>query len=93
MFRKSLGQREGMLFVYERPKIIAMWMKNTYIPLDMLFINQGGQVVKIVRNTVPMSLTPISSDFPVAMVLEIPGGIAAQLGNQFNDRIHYQNAP
>ena len=87
MFRKDLGAREGMLFVYKPPNLMAMWMKNTLIPLDMLFIDLHGYVVKIAQNTVPLSRTPISSDFPVTMVLEVPGGTAQALGIQIRDQV------
>ena len=93
MFRKDLGAREGMLFVYKTPNLMAMWMKNTLIPLDMLFIDQDGYVVKIAQNTVPLSLTPISSDFQVTMVLEVPGGTAQALGIQIRDQITVQGDP
>jgi uncharacterized protein len=92
MFRKSLGEKEGMLFVYETAAPIAMWMKDTYISLDMLFINQQGYIVKIAENTKPKSLKPISSDYPVTMVLEVPGGTVKELGIQISDQISYQDA-
>ncbi len=90
MFRQTLGQNEGMLFVYQSAGLIAMWMKDTYIPLDMLFIDRSGVVVKIAENTVPHSLTPISSDYPVTMVLELPGGSAERFGLRTGDQIRYQ---
>jgi uncharacterized membrane protein (UPF0127 family) len=80
MFRHRLGERRGMLFLYERVQPVAMWMKNTYIALDMVFVRGDGTVSKIVRNTVPLSLETIQSAEPVKAVLEIAAGQAEALG-------------
>jgi hypothetical protein len=80
MFRKNLGPREGMLFVFEDVQPVTFWMKNTLIPLDMLFIDQTGRVVHIARNAQPLSTDLISSQYPVKWVLEIAGGEAARQG-------------
>jgi hypothetical protein len=80
MFRRSLGADEGMLFLWDEPQAIGMWMKNTLIPLDMLFIDERGVVVHIARNTRPLSLDVISPGRPVSAVLELKGGRAAELG-------------
>jgi len=80
MFVKSLAENEGMLFIYPAPQVISMWMKNTYIPLDMLFIRADGKVARVVANTTPHSLDTIESKEPVLAVLELKGGTAAKLG-------------
>ncbi len=87
MFRRDMAEDAGMLFVYRRARVINMWMKNTLIPLDMLFIDSTGLIVKIVERTVPMSLTSISSDAPALAVLELNGGSAARFGIAPGDRV------
>ena len=69
-----------MLFVYERPTVIGMWMKNTYIPLDIIFIGENGRILTIASDTVPHSLATISSGKPAIGVLEINAGISKKLG-------------
>ena len=90
MFRNKLGHDAGMLFDHQAPKRIAMWMKNTLIPLDMLFIAETGRISKIVANTVPHSLRPISSEIPVQAVLELNGGAAREFGIQQGDMVSHQ---
>lgn len=80
MFVRSLPEQRGMLFVHESPKPIGMWMKNTYIPLDMLFIRADGKVARVAANTTPHSLDTVESKEPVVAVLELKGGTAAKLG-------------
>lgn len=80
MFRRELAPRAGMLFDFGTTGPITMWMKNTLIPLDMLFVDAGGRIVGIARETVPRSLDTISSGQPVRAVIEIAGGAAAELG-------------
>jgi uncharacterized protein len=87
MYRRSLAADAGMLFVYRPARQVVMWMKNTVIPLDMLFIAEDGEIVKIVERTVPFSLTNISSDRSVGGVLEINGGTANRLGIRPGDRV------
>ncbi len=77
MFVRDLPRDRGMLFVEERPRIATMWMKNTYIPLDMLFIDARGKVVRIIPMTKPFSLDILSSLTPIKAVLELRGGEAA----------------
>lgn len=89
MFRRSLPKHGGMLFVYEPERMVAMWMKNTLIPLDMLFIGPDGHIVRVVERAVPQSLETITAPRPVAGVLEINGGAAARLGIQPGDRVLY----
>ena len=80
MFVRSLPAQRGMLFVHESPKPISMWMKNTFIPLDMVFIDGKGRIQQIVANTTPHSLDVIRSNEPALAVLEIAGGEAKRLG-------------
>lgn len=87
MFRRSMAPDAGMLFVYPREERIAMWMKNTFIPLDMVFIARGGRIAKIAERTVPMSEATISSDVPVMAVLELNAGTASRLGLKPGDRV------
>ena len=87
MFRKSLAPDRGMLFPYNPPQRAAFWMKNTLIPLDILYIAPDGRVLSIARNAVPHDETPIPSGGVIRGVLEIPGGRAAQLGILPGDRV------
>ncbi len=87
MFRTHLAADRGMLFDFKTPQPVAFWMKNTYIPLDMLFIAADGRVVSIARNATPMSETQIASGGEVLGVLEIRGGRAAELGVEPGDRV------
>jgi uncharacterized protein len=80
MFRHRLPPDRGMLFLYETPQPVAMWMKNTYIPLDMAFVRADGTVARIVEGAVPHSLDTIESGEPVAAVLEVAAGQARRLG-------------
>ncbi len=87
MYRQSLAADAGMLFVYRPAREVSMWMKNTVIPLDMLFIAEDGEIVKVVERAVPLSLTTISSDRRVRAVLEINGGMVNRLGIRPGDRV------
>jgi uncharacterized membrane protein (UPF0127 family) len=87
MFRRDMAPDAGMLFVYRPVRRVSMWMRNTVIPLDMLFIADDGRVVKIVERAVPLSLKTISSDRPVRAVLELNGGTVERLGLAFGDRV------
>lgn len=79
MFVKQLDAGTGMLFIYPGSHTVAMWMKNTFIPLDMLFVNAAGRVVKVVENTEPQSLKTIESGQPVRAVIELSAGTAGKL--------------
>ena len=85
--RKSLAAGAGMLFDYKRVQPVAMWMKNTLIALDMLFIDGAGRVVNVAENTVPLSLATIPSAAPVRAVLEINAGTARRLGIRPGDQV------
>jgi hypothetical protein len=87
MFRKHLAGNQGMLFDFKTPQPVAFWMKNTLIPLDMLFIAPDGRVISIARQAIPMSETPIPSGGDVLAVLEIRGGRAAEIGARPGDRV------
>ena len=80
MFRESLPRFSGMLFVYETPQPVAFWMRNTLIPLDMLFFDGAGRLTRIKSNAAPHDETPIVGGDDVRYVLEINGGLAAELG-------------
>ena len=90
MNRQSLGPDRGMVFPYEYPQPVAFWMKNTLIPLDIIFIAPGGRILRIEANTVPLSLEPVGSGEPVEAVLEIAGGRAAELGIAAGDKVEWQ---
>jgi len=87
MFRRSIEPETGMLFLWDPDREISMWMKNTYISLDMLFIRRDGSIAKIVTHTVPLNLTPISSDQPIHSVLEIKAGEVERLGLAPGDKV------
>lgn len=80
MFRESLPRSAGMLFVYPEPQRASFWMKNTLIPLDMIFADRTGRVTRVHANAVPGDLTPIDGGEGVLAVLEINGGLAGRLG-------------
>lgn len=89
MFRTALPKDSGMLFTFEHEDIRAFWMKNTLIPLDMIFIDKDGKIVNIHERAIPQDLTPIRSQSPANAVLEINGGRAAELGLKAGDVIHH----
>ncbi|MXP42190.1 DUF192 domain-containing protein [Altererythrobacter soli] len=80
MFRTEMGPDEGMLFPTERPQARSFWMKNTVIPLDLIFVGPDGRITNIAANAVPYTLEPIPSSGPAIAVLELNGGRAAELG-------------
>lgn len=89
MFRKSLGPYEGMLFDFHQEAPVSFWMKNTLIPLDMIFIAADGTIRHIHSNAVPLSTDTIPSQFPVRGVLEINGGSAKLLGIKPGDKVKH----
>lgn len=89
MFRDHLGPDRGMLFDNGRDQVATMWMKNTLISLDMLFIDRDGRIASIAENTEPLSTAVISSGVPVRAVLEVPGGTAARLDIRTGDRVSH----
>ncbi|MEP6341927.1 MAG: DUF192 domain-containing protein [Maricaulaceae bacterium] len=80
MFRKSLGDDAGMLFEFDAPKVATIWMKNTEISLDIVFVRKNGSIVKIEHSAQPQTLRSASSEAVVAAVLELPAGKAQDLG-------------
>lgn len=90
MFRETLGENEGMLFEYDRSAVLSIWMKNTPIPLDILFIRKDGKILKITHSAKPYSERSNSSEGRVRAVLEIPGGRATELGIVPGDVIKHE---
>ncbi len=88
--RESLAGDAGMLFDFEAPQRVAMWMKNTPLSLDMVFIAADGRIVNIARDTTPRSLKTIESAEPVKGVLELPAGTTARLGIRPGDRVEHE---
>lgn len=80
MFRDTMPSRSGMLFVYDRPQPVAFWMKNTLIPLDMIFVDRTGTVTRVHKDAVPGDLTSIEGGDGVFAVLEINAGLSARYG-------------
>ncbi|HEX2553212.1 MAG TPA: DUF192 domain-containing protein [Microvirga sp.] len=89
MYRRSMPADQGMLFDFARVQPVSMWMQNTYIPLDMLFIRPDGSIARIAENTEPLSTRTVGSGEPVLAVLELNGGTAARLGIKPGDRVEH----
>jgi uncharacterized membrane protein (UPF0127 family) len=89
MFREHLAPNEGMVFVFPEPGYYPFWMKNTLIPLDMIFIGADGRIVNIAERAVPLSTAPIYSSDVAMAVLEVNGGTAARLGIKAGDTVVY----
>ncbi len=89
MFVSDLPENKGMVFPLDPPRVESMWMKNTYIELDMLFIRADGRVTKIIERAHPLSLETLSSEGPVAAVLELKGGLVAKLGLKNGDLVRW----
>lgn len=89
MNRSSLAPDHGMIFPFDQPRVASFWMKNTLIPLDMVFVRADGTIANIEANTVPLSLQPVISDGPVSAVLEIAGGRSAELGIEAGDKVEW----
>ncbi|MBV9861489.1 MAG: DUF192 domain-containing protein [Alphaproteobacteria bacterium] len=89
MFRRSLAPDAGMLFDFKTPTLATMWMKNTLIPLDMLFVDQHGHIVNIRERAVPESLETIPAAGPARAVIELAGGTAERLGIKPGDEVRF----
>ncbi|MDA9179735.1 DUF192 domain-containing protein [Emcibacteraceae bacterium] len=89
MFRTNLPEMNGMLFIYEEKKRISMWMKNTFIPLDILFIDDDGKIIRIAKSQQPRSLSLIRSGGEAKAVLELYGGLTDKLNIAVGDEIIY----
>ena len=87
MLRRKMAANAGMVFVHKQTAQISMWMKNTLIPLDMLFIDSAGKITKIVARTTPMSQEIIASDGPIRVVLELNSGMTSRLSIKTGDWI------
>ncbi len=90
MFRRHLGAYDGMLFDMRQTRNVSFWMKNTLIPLDMIFIRANGRIARIAANAPPLSTGTIDSGEPVEAVLEIAGGRAGLLGIKPGDLVHHR---
>lgn len=89
MFRRDLQADRGMLFEFEREEPIQMWMKNTYLPLDMIFVGRDRRVVSVARDTEPLSERIVSSGKPAVAVIEVNAGTAARLGIAPGDKVMF----
>jgi uncharacterized membrane protein (UPF0127 family) len=89
MFRRYLPQDRGMLFDFGSERPVMMWMKNTYLPLDMIFIGRTGKVVGIAENAEPLSEKIIPSGAPAFGVLEVNAGTADRIGLKIGDSVHH----
>lgn len=89
MFRTELADNTGMIFPFPQPRVASFWMKNTVIPLDIIFVRANGTIESIADNTIPYSTEPVQSGEPVAAVLELRGGLAAELGIAAGDQVKW----
>jgi uncharacterized membrane protein (UPF0127 family) len=89
MFRTAMGPDEGMIFPMDPPRDASFWMRNTVIPLDIIYIAPDGRIANIAANAVPYNETPLPSAGPVKGVLELNGGRAAALGIVAGDRVEW----
>jgi uncharacterized membrane protein (UPF0127 family) len=90
MFRHEMAPDAGMLFLYRSDRVLNMWMANTNLPLDMLFIEAGGRIIRIQENTIPLSRTTISSRKRARAVLELNAGTVRRLGIKPSDRVIHE---
>jgi len=91
MYRNALDPDRAMIFPFDAPRQASFWMKNTLIPLDMIFIRADGSIANVAVNTVPLSLQPVYSEGEVAAVLEIAGGRSVELGVQPGDKVAWDH--
>jgi uncharacterized protein len=89
MFRTGLADNKGMIFPFREPKVASFWMKNTVIPLDIIFIRANGTIESIAENTIPYSTSPVEAGEPVTAVLELRGGLTAELGIGAGDMVRW----
>jgi uncharacterized protein len=87
MFRREVPEGQGMLFDFKHDQDVSMWMENTYVSLDMIFIRGDGRIARIAENTEPLSRKIISSGGPVRAVLEVVAGTAKKLGLSAGDKV------
>jgi uncharacterized membrane protein (UPF0127 family) len=93
MFREKMASGAGMLFVYDAPQRASFWMKNTLIPLDMIFLDETGRVTRIHSNAIPGDTTPIDGGDSVRFVLEINGGLAKRMGIAEGSELRHPSVP
>ncbi len=93
MNREEMSPSAGMLFIYETPQRVAFWMRNTLIPLDMIFMDETGVVQRVHENAVPLDETPIPGGNHIQYVLEINGGMAAQIGIDEGSQMRHPSIP
>lgn len=89
MYRKTMDETKGMLFIFPTEELQGFWMKNTYIPLDIMFVNKDKEIVKIHKNTTPFSETDLPSGKPAIYVVETVGGFADKYGLKEGDKIEF----
>ena len=89
MWRRSMAENDGMLFIFDKEQTLTFWMKNTYIPLDMVFADKSGKIVTIYQNATPLSEASIVSDQPAKYVVEVNGGFCARYGIRDGDIISF----
>jgi uncharacterized protein len=89
MFRRAMGADEGMIFPMNQPRGASFWMRNTVIPLDLIFVSPDGRIANIAANAIPYDETPLLSVGPVKAVLELNGGRAKALGIAAGDRVEW----
>lgn len=90
MYRRHLEDNAGMIFLWDVPQPVAMWMKNTLIPLDMLYVAADGRIKNIIAHAEPLNLTALPSDGPVRAVIEVNGGAVEKWGLKAGDRVIYR---
>ena len=91
MYRKSMKENQGMLFVFHEEKPRSFWMHNTYIPLDIIYLNKEKEIVSIAKNAAPLSETSRPSEGDAMYVLEINGGLSDKLGLTKGDRMTFES--
>lgn len=92
MFVRGIADDRAMIFIYEPPARVSMWMKNTLIPLDLLFVDEAGCVTKVEHEAKPLTLALISAEGPVTLVVELKAGVAEKLGIGVGDRVQRPRA-
>jgi uncharacterized protein len=90
MYRKEMAEDAGMLFIFDRTEVLSFWMKNTVLPLDMVFIDEDRKIVGIVENAVPFTTSPRTVGVPSRYVLEVNAGFSARHGVKAGDRVSFE---
>jgi uncharacterized protein len=90
MFRTELSDDRGMIFPFREKRMASFWMKNTVIPLDIIFVREDGSIENIAENTIPYSTDPVQSTAPVSAVLELRGGLTSELGITAGDKVRWK---